>query len=91
MPYRKVGRSGFVLPAISLGLWHNFGRLLHEDFAAYRDELIISTKAGWDIWPGPYGKGGGSRKHVLASLDQSLQRLGHRPCRHLLFAPVRPR
>jgi L-glyceraldehyde 3-phosphate reductase len=117
VPYRKVGRSGLVLPAISLGLWHNFGdstpieqqrqllrtafdlginhfdlannygppygsaernfgRLLREDFAAYRDELIISTKAGWDMWPGPYGKGGGSRKHVLASLDQSLQRLG---------------
>ena len=117
LPYRKVGRSGLVLPAISLGLWHNFGdstpieqqrqllrtafdlginhfdlannygppygsaernfgRLLREDFAAHRDELIISTKAGWDMWPGPYGKGGGSRKHVLASLDQSLQRLG---------------
>ncbi|MBB1603581.1 L-glyceraldehyde 3-phosphate reductase [Variovorax sp. UMC13] len=117
LPYRRVGRSGLVLPAISLGLWHNFGdstpieqqrqllrtafdlginhfdlannygppygsaernfgRLLREDFAAHRDELIISTKAGWDMWPGPYGKGGGSRKHVLASLDQSLQRLG---------------
>ncbi|WP_219212012.1 L-glyceraldehyde 3-phosphate reductase [Variovorax boronicumulans] len=117
LPYRRVGRSGLVLPAISLGLWHNFGdstpieqqrqllrtafdlginhfdlannygppygsaernfgRLLREDFAAHRDELIISTKAGWDMWPGPYGKGGGSRKHVLASLDQSLHRLG---------------
>src|SRR5687767_3839977 len=54
----------------------NFGRLLREDFAAHRDELIISTKAGWDMWPGPYGQGGGSRKYVLASLDQSLQRMG---------------
>jgi L-glyceraldehyde 3-phosphate reductase len=54
----------------------NFGRLLREDFAAYRDELIISTKAGWDMWPGPYGQGGGSRKYVLASLDQSLKRMG---------------
>ena len=54
----------------------NFGRLLREDFRAHRDELVISTKAGWDMWPGPYGKGGGSRKHVLNSLDQSLQRLG---------------
>lgn len=117
MPYRPVGRSGLVLPALSLGLWHNFGdstpidtqramlrtafdlginhfdlannygppygsaetnfgQLLKEDFSAYRDELIISTKAGWDMWPGPYGQGGGSRKYVLASLDQSLQRLG---------------
>jgi L-glyceraldehyde 3-phosphate reductase len=116
-PYRKVGRSGLVLPAISLGLWHNFGnntpldrqrevlrtafdlgithfdlannygtpygsaetnfgRLLREDFGAYRDELIISTKAGWDMWPGPYGQGGGARKYVLASLDQSLKRMG---------------
>ncbi|KAF0813262.1 L-glyceraldehyde 3-phosphate reductase [Andreprevotia sp. IGB-42] len=54
----------------------NFGRILAEDFKPYRDELIISTKAGWDMWPGPYGQGGGSRKYVLASLDQSLQRLG---------------
>jgi L-glyceraldehyde 3-phosphate reductase len=54
----------------------NFGRYLREDFAPYRDELIISTKAGWDMWPGPYGQGGGSRKYVLASLDQSLDRLG---------------
>lgn len=54
----------------------NFGRLLAQDFRAYRDELIISTKAGWDMWPGPYGQGGGSRKYVLASLDQSLGRLG---------------
>ncbi|RYF60465.1 MAG: L-glyceraldehyde 3-phosphate reductase [Comamonadaceae bacterium] len=115
--YRRVGRSGLVLPALSLGLWHNFGdstpietqralvrtafdlginhfdlannygppygsaevnfgRLLREDFKPYRDELIISSKAGWDMWPGPYGQGGGSRKYVLASLDQSLQRLG---------------
>lgn len=117
IPYRRVGRSGLVLPALSLGLWHNFGdstpierqramlrtafdlginhfdlannygppygsaetnfgRLLREDFNAYRDELIISTKAGWDMWPGPYGQGGGSRKYVLASLDQSLKRMG---------------
>lgn len=117
IPYRRVGRSGLVLPALSLGLWHNFGdstpierqramlrtafdlginhfdlannygppygsaeinfgRLLREDFHAYRDELIISTKAGWDMWPGPYGQGGGSRKYVLASLDQSLKRMG---------------
>jgi L-glyceraldehyde 3-phosphate reductase len=54
----------------------NFGRYLREDFAPYRDELIISTKAGWDMWPGPYGQGGGSRKYVLASLDQSLKRMG---------------
>ncbi|WP_437882055.1 L-glyceraldehyde 3-phosphate reductase [Pseudomonas sp. LRF_L74] len=117
IPYRRVGRSGLVLPALSLGLWHNFGdatpvdtqrallrtafdlginhfdlannygppygsaesnfgRLLREDFKAYRDELIISTKAGWDMWPGPYGQGGGSRKYLVASLDQSLRRLG---------------
>ncbi|MFI7004525.1 L-glyceraldehyde 3-phosphate reductase [Nocardia sp. NPDC050175] len=54
----------------------NAGRILREDLAAYRDELVISTKAGWDMWPGPYGQGGGSRKYVLASLDQSLTRLG---------------
>jgi L-glyceraldehyde 3-phosphate reductase len=54
----------------------NFGRLLKEDFHAHRDELIVSTKAGWDMWPGPYGQGGGSRKYVLASLDQSLRRMG---------------
>ncbi|MBW3512526.1 MULTISPECIES: L-glyceraldehyde 3-phosphate reductase [Janthinobacterium] len=54
----------------------NFGKLLRDDFLPYRDELIISTKAGWDMWPGPYGQGGGSRKYVLASLDQSLRRLG---------------
>ncbi|GAB2886694.1 L-glyceraldehyde 3-phosphate reductase [Nocardioides pacificus] len=54
----------------------NLGRYLRDDFAPYRDELVISTKAGWDMWPGPYGQGGGSRKYVLASLDQSLRRLG---------------
>jgi len=54
----------------------NFGRLFKDDFKPYRDELIISTKAGWDMWPGPYGQGGGSRKYVLASLDQSLERMG---------------
>lgn len=53
----------------------NFGRLMREDFRPYRDEMIVSTKAGWDMWPGPYGQGGGSRKYVLASLDQSLRRL----------------
>ncbi|SPF42800.1 aldo-keto reductase [Candidatus Sulfotelmatobacter kueseliae] len=115
MQYRRCGRSGLLLPAISLGLWHNFGgvdrlencramlrrafdlgithfdlannygpppgsaeenfgRILHADFAAHRDELIISTKAGWDMWPGPYGDWG-SRKYLLASLDQSLRRM----------------
>ncbi|MFE2815028.1 L-glyceraldehyde 3-phosphate reductase [Streptomyces nigra] len=54
----------------------NFGRLMRQDLAPYRDELVISTKAGWDMWPGPYGQGGGSRKYVLASLDQSLKRMG---------------
>ncbi len=54
----------------------NFGRILRKDLAAHRDELIISSKAGWDMWPGPYGQGGGSRKYVLASLDQSLRRVG---------------
>jgi L-glyceraldehyde 3-phosphate reductase len=54
----------------------NFGRLMREDLGPYRDELIVSTKAGWDMWPGPYGQGGGSRKYLLASLDQSLQRMG---------------
>jgi L-glyceraldehyde 3-phosphate reductase len=117
MTYRRTGRSGLDLPAISLGLWHNFGndvpfdrqrailrrafdlgithfdlannygppygsaeinfgRHLAEDFAPYRDELVISTKAGYDMWPGPYGQGGGGRKYVLSSLDQSLRRLG---------------
>lgn len=117
MEYRFTGRSGLKLPALSLGLWQNFGddrpeetrravlrrafdrgvthfdlannygppygraeenvgRYLRDDFAPYRDELVISTKAGWDMWPGPYGQGGGSRKYVLASLDQSLKRMG---------------
>ncbi len=116
MQYRRSGRSGIQLPAISLGLWHNFGgvdnfensramlrrafdlgithfdlannygppygsaeetfgQILKKDFLPYRDELIISTKAGWDMWPGPYGDLG-SRKYMLASLDQSLQRMG---------------
>ncbi len=116
LPYRQVGRSGLKLPAISLGLWQNFGdetplatqqailrrafdlgvthidlannygppygsaeinfgRIFAEDFARYRDELIISTKAGYDMWPGPYGEWG-SRKYLLASLDQSLARMG---------------
>jgi L-glyceraldehyde 3-phosphate reductase len=116
MPYRRVGASGLQLPAISLGLWQNFGddrplansrailrrgfdlgithfdlannygppygaaeanfgRIFKEDFRPYRDELIISTKAGYDQWPGPYGEWG-SRKYLLASLDQSLARMG---------------
>jgi len=115
MIYRRCGRRGLDLPAVSLGLWHNFGddvpldrqqailrrafdrgvthfdlannygppygsaesnfgRHLAEDFAPYRDELVLSTKAGWDMWPGPYGDGG-SRKYLLASLDQSLKRM----------------
>ncbi len=114
--YRRCGRSGIKLPAVSLGLWQNFGdetpfevqramlrrafdrgvthfdlannygppygaaevnfgRLLREDFRPYRNELIISTKAGWDMWPGPYGDLG-SRKYLLASLDASLERMG---------------
>ena len=117
MLYRRTGRSGLDLPALSLGLWHNFGddrpfetqraiirrafdlgithfdlannygppygsaevnfgRILREDLRPYRDELIVSSKAGWDMWPGPYGQGGGSRKYLLASLDQSLARMG---------------
>jgi L-glyceraldehyde 3-phosphate reductase len=116
MAYRRCGRSGLQLPAISLGLWNNFGdtapletqraiirrafdrgithidlannygpppgaaernfgRILAEDLKPWRDELIISTKAGYDMWPGPYGEWG-SRKYLLASLDQSLQRMG---------------
>ena len=115
MTYRRCGRSGVLLPAISLGLWHNFGsvdppedaramvrrafdlgithfdlannygpepgtaeetfgRILRHDLAGHRDELIISTKAGWRMWPGPYGDHG-SRKYLLASLDQSLRRM----------------
>ena len=116
MPYRPCGRTGLRLPAISLGLWHNFGsvdpleearamvrrafdlgithfdlannygpepgsaeetfgRILRRDLAGHRDELVISTKAGYRMWPGPYGDGG-SRKYLLASLDQSLRRMG---------------
>ncbi|VTR75324.1 L-glyceraldehyde 3-phosphate reductase [Cellulomonas hominis] len=116
MPYRRTGRSGLDLPALSLGLWHNFGdvnpmetqravirrafdlgithfdlannygppygsaeanfgRHLVQDLGPYRDELVISSKAGYDMWPGPYGDGG-SRKYLLSSLDQSLTRLG---------------
>lgn len=115
MPYRRVGRSGLVLPALSLGLWHNFGdaddkdearkmihyafdhgithfdlannygrpfgsaeknfgKILKEDLKSYRDELIISSKAGHEMWPGPYGDGG-SRKYLMASIDQSLHRM----------------
>src|SRR6201995_1735641 len=116
IPYRRCGRSGIMLPEVSLGLWQNFGdekpledqrailrrafdlgvthhdlannygppygsaeinfgRLMREDFRPYRDEMVISTKAGWDMWPGPYGQGGGGRKYVLSSLDQSLRRM----------------
>jgi L-glyceraldehyde 3-phosphate reductase len=116
MTYRRCGRSGVLLPAISLGLWHNFGsvdpfetsramvlrafdlgithfdlannygpepgsaeetfgRILSRDLAGHRDELIVSTKAGWRMWPGPYGEFG-SRKYLIASLDQSLRRMG---------------
>ncbi len=116
MQYRRCGRSGLQLPAITLGLWHNFGgdrplegsrailrrafdlgvthfdlannygppygsaeetfgRILRDDLRPYRDELVISTKAGYDMWPGPYGEWG-SRKYLLASLDQSLGRMG---------------
>lgn len=116
MEYRRCGRSGLKLPAISLGLWHNFGhidvldnarailrtafdngithfdlannygppagsaeenfgKIFKDDFTAYRDELIISTKAGWGMWPGPYGDWG-SKKYLVASLDQSLKRMG---------------
>jgi L-glyceraldehyde 3-phosphate reductase len=116
MPYHRCGRSGLKLPAVSLGLWHNFGgvdvfetaramvhrafdlgithfdlannygppygsaeetfgRILARDLRSYRDELVISSKAGWDMWPGPYGDFG-SRKYLLASLDQSLARTG---------------
>ncbi|KJK60008.1 aldo/keto reductase [Saccharothrix sp. ST-888] len=116
MTYRRAGRSGVQLPAVSLGLWHNFGdtqplevqravlrrafdrgvthfdlannygppygsaernfgTLFAQDFRPYRDELFIASKAGWDMWPGPYGDGG-SRKYLLASLDQSLERMG---------------
>ncbi|HEY9424841.1 MAG TPA: aldo/keto reductase, partial [Microterricola sp.] len=116
MTYNRTGRSGLKLPAISLGLWHNFGherpietqravlrrafdlgvthfdlannygpppgaaetnfgRIFAEDFRGYRDEMIISSKAGYDMWPGPYGEWG-SRKYLLASLDQSLRRIG---------------
>lgn len=116
MPYRRCGRSGLLLPSVSLGLWHNFGdttpyetmralcrtafdhgithfdladnygpapgaaernfgRILREDLRPYRDELILSTKAGYRMWDGPYGDWG-SRKHLLAGLDQSLRRMG---------------
>ena len=116
MVYNRCGRSGLKLPAISLGLWHNFGglepyencramarkaldlgithfdlannygppygsaeetfgRILRDDLGPYRDELVISSKAGWDMWPGPYGNFG-SRKYLIASLDQSLKRMG---------------
>ena len=88
--YQRCGRSGVLLPKVSLGLWHNFvgiddyqrskeilryvGRVMDEDFRPYRDELFISTKAGYDMWDGPYGNWG-SRKYLMASLDQSLKRM----------------
>ena len=116
MQYRRTGNSGLLLPAVSLGLWHNFGdidnqetareilrlafdkgithfdlannygpppgsaeenfgKIFKQDFAAYRDELIISSKAGWGMWPGPYGDHG-SKKYLVASMDQSLKRMG---------------
>src|SRR5258708_3912053 len=85
MQYRRSGRSGLLLPSISLGLWHNFGseapaeencgNILRGDLKGHRDERVISTKAGYDMGPGPYGEWG-SRKYVLASLDQSLKRMG---------------
>ncbi|MFF1632851.1 L-glyceraldehyde 3-phosphate reductase [Leifsonia sp. NPDC058248] len=117
MLYRRTGRSGLDLPALSLGFWHNFGddrafetqratalrafdlgithfdlannygppygsaevnfgRIMRDDLRPFRDEIVVSSKAGWDMWPGPYGQGGGGRKYMLASLDQSLNRLG---------------
>jgi L-glyceraldehyde 3-phosphate reductase len=117
MPYRRVGKSGLVLPAISLGLWQNFGgtdvfetgramlrrafdrgvthfdladnygppmgsaeenfgQWFAKDFKPHRDELIISSKAGWDMWPGPYGGPTGSRKHLIASCNNSLRKMG---------------
>src|SRR5918994_1582040 len=88
MEYRRTGRSGLRLPAVSLGLWHNFGddrapgspelnfgKLFRQDFAPYRDEIVVSTKAGYRMHPGPYGEWG-SRKYLLSSLDRSLQRMG---------------
>lgn len=75
MKYNYCGHSGLQLPAISLGFWHNFGRILHNNLLSHRDEMIISTKAGYMMWPGPYGDGG-SRKYLMASLDQSLKRMG---------------
>ena len=94
MVYRRAGRSGVLLPAFSLGMWHNFGsgqafsnvqpaygaaeenfgRLMERSFRPYRDEMFIATKAGYDMWPGPYGNWG-SRKYLTASLDQSLRRM----------------
>jgi hypothetical protein len=72
----RTGRSGLKLPAISLGLWWNFGRLMRSDLPPFRDELVVSTKAGYDMWPGPYGDHG-SREYLLASFDQSLD--AHEP------------
>ena len=82
MVYRRCGRSGLLLPALSLGMWHNFGseaeetfgRVMKADLSSYRDEIIVSTKAGYYMWPGPYGEWG-SKKNLIASLDQSLRRM----------------
>src|SRR6185312_8474461 len=73
---RAIARRAFDLGLTHHDLAINFGRLMREDFRPYRDEMVISTKAGWDMWPGPYGQGGGGRKYVLSSLDQSLARMG---------------
>ena len=80
MQYNRCGKSGLKLPAVSLGLWHNFGskenfgRIMRDFLRPYRNELIISTKAGYDMWDGPYGNWG-SRKYLIASLDESLKRM----------------
>src|ERR1700752_795462 len=130
IPYRRCGRSGIELPAISLGLWQNFGddfplqnsramlrrafdlgithfdlannygppygsaesnfgRIFDEDFRPFRDEIVISTKAGYDMWPGPYGEFG-SRKYLLASLDQSLRRMRLEQGALFLSPPLAP-
>ena len=75
MQYARCGKSGLKLPRVSLGLWENFGRIFEKDLRPYRDELVLSSKAGYTMWPGPYGDFG-SRKYLLASLDQSLKRTG---------------
>ena len=132
MQYRFCGQSGLKLPALTLGLWHNFGnstpyavqremvitafdlgithfdlannygppagsaetnfgRLMREDLKPYRDELLISSKAGWDMWPGPYGQGGGGAQIRAGEPRPEPAAAGPRLCRHLLFAPLRSR